>query len=95
MALVDLESLREGDIEILGRMPYSSNGTFLVEICGVSSDHGPGQAIYKPARGERPRLECCCAGPLAASRALTSVGRAGSVPPANACTPCADAPLVL
>ena len=54
MALVDLEALREGDIEILGRMPYSSNGTFLVEICGRSSDLGPGQAIYKPARGERP-----------------------------------------
>lgn len=54
MPLVDPASLAEGDIEILGRMPYSSNGTFLVSICGVSSDHGPVQAIYKPARGERP-----------------------------------------
>jgi uncharacterized repeat protein (TIGR03843 family) len=54
VGFVDLESLRRGEIEILGRMPYSSNGTFLVEICGASEDLRPGQAIYKPARGERP-----------------------------------------
>ncbi len=43
--------LRHGDIEILGRMPYSSNATFLVTV-----DNGDDrtQAIYKPERGERP-----------------------------------------
>jgi uncharacterized repeat protein (TIGR03843 family) len=46
-----LELLRRGELEVRGRMPYSSNATFLVDI-----DHdGLGaQAIYKPARGERP-----------------------------------------
>ncbi len=40
-----------GDIEVKGRMPWSSNATFLVEVCGA-----PGRcfAIYKPERGERP-----------------------------------------
>lgn len=43
--------LVEGEIEILGRMPYSSNGTFLVEV--RQSDQTT-KAIYKPLRGERP-----------------------------------------
>ncbi len=37
-------------MEILGRMPWSSNGTFLVAL----EDSGERQAIYKPLRGERP-----------------------------------------
>ncbi|WP_419920200.1 SCO1664 family protein [Candidatus Poriferisodalis sp.] len=43
--------LRSGEIEVLGRMPYSSNATFLIRI-----DHRetPTAAIYKPERGERP-----------------------------------------
>ena len=46
-----LQTLSTGDIEILGRMPYSSNGTFLVQVTlGESSTQG----IYKPLRGERP-----------------------------------------
>lgn len=45
------EVLRSGDIEIHGRMPYSSNGTFLVT---VHHARGRTQAIYKPERGERP-----------------------------------------
>jgi len=32
-------------------MPWSSNGTYLVEIC---SDSDPMRAVYKPGRGERP-----------------------------------------
>ena len=46
-----LALLAEGDLDILGRMPYSSNATFLVDVCheGVEA-----QAIYKPHRGERP-----------------------------------------
>jgi uncharacterized repeat protein (TIGR03843 family) len=46
-----LAALRDGDLEVLGRMPYSSNATFLVQVChdGVAS-----HAVYKPERGERP-----------------------------------------
>lgn len=43
--------LEDGEMEIEGRMPWSSNGTFLVQIrdgeCWT-------RAIYKPRRGERP-----------------------------------------
>lgn len=46
-----LETLRTGEIEVLGRMPHSSNATFLVQVTlGEIST----QAIYKPLRGERP-----------------------------------------
>ena len=38
-------------MEIEGRMPYSSNATFLVNL---TLDDARGQAIYKPLRGERP-----------------------------------------
>jgi uncharacterized repeat protein (TIGR03843 family) len=40
-----------GEIEILGRMPYSSNGTFLVDVRDGAESI---KAIYKPLRGERP-----------------------------------------
>lgn len=43
--------LEHGDFEILGRMPYSSNATFLVEL---RSEQEVLKAIYKPLRGERP-----------------------------------------
>jgi uncharacterized repeat protein (TIGR03843 family) len=43
--------LEHGELEILGRMPWSSNGTFLVEVC---LDGRRERAIYKPHRGERP-----------------------------------------
>jgi uncharacterized repeat protein (TIGR03843 family) len=48
---VTLELLRSGDIEVLGRMPWSSNATLLVEV-----RRGPDcqRAVYKPRRGERP-----------------------------------------
>ncbi len=47
-----LELLATGELEIVGRMPYSSNATFLVDL----ADGGElvAQAIYKPIRGERP-----------------------------------------
>lgn len=46
-----VEILRLGEIEVLGRMPFSSNATFLVEV----RHHGcSARAVYKPARGERP-----------------------------------------
>ena len=43
--------LLRGDIEIEGRMPYSSNATFLVHVVAGDRSH---PAIYKPTRGERP-----------------------------------------
>jgi uncharacterized repeat protein (TIGR03843 family) len=48
-----LELLRCGDMEVIGRMPWSSNATFLVEVsCGGGETSA--RAIYKPLRGERP-----------------------------------------
>lgn len=43
--------LSQGEVEILGRMPWSSNATLLVDVC-----HGGNllQGIYKPLQGERP-----------------------------------------
>jgi len=40
-----------GEIEVEGRMPWSSNATFLVH---VTCDEEQALAIYKPMRGERP-----------------------------------------
>ena len=46
-----IELLRAGGIDVKGRMPYSSNATFLVELClGGETTLG----VYKPVRGERP-----------------------------------------
>jgi uncharacterized repeat protein (TIGR03843 family) len=49
MELVD--HLTHGVLEIKGRMPWSSNGTFLAEITG---DDAAILGVYKPVRGERP-----------------------------------------
>jgi len=46
-----LTLLGTGDIEVKGRLPWSSNGTFLVDLC---LDGVTGTAVYKPLRGERP-----------------------------------------
>ncbi|MGI8758834.1 MAG: SCO1664 family protein [Acidimicrobiales bacterium] len=46
-----LSLLAEGDVELKGRMPWSSNQTFLVELAlGEVAALG----VYKPGRGERP-----------------------------------------
>jgi uncharacterized repeat protein (TIGR03843 family) len=42
--------LRRGDVVVKGRMPWSSNGTFLAELCLDGHD---ALAVYKPVRGER------------------------------------------
>jgi uncharacterized repeat protein (TIGR03843 family) len=42
--------LEHGEVEIKGRMPWSSNGTFLVGLCLAGAE---GLAVYKPVRGER------------------------------------------
>jgi uncharacterized repeat protein (TIGR03843 family) len=46
-----LTVLSEGEIEIQGRMPWSSNHTFLVTVRLDGADLA---AVYKPGRGERP-----------------------------------------
>ncbi len=46
-----LELLTLGEIEVLGRMPYSSNATFLVRLALAGVEGG---AIYTPLDGERP-----------------------------------------
>jgi uncharacterized repeat protein (TIGR03843 family) len=45
--------LATGDVDVKGRMPWSSNGTFLVE---ARSCEGEARClgVYKPERGERP-----------------------------------------
>lgn len=51
-AAASLEThLREGTVEVVGRMPWSSNGTFL---CEVEHEGTVLRAIYKPRRAERP-----------------------------------------
>lgn len=46
-----LTVLAEGQVELRGRLPWSSNATFLAQVC-----HGGTTipAVYKPGRGERP-----------------------------------------
>ncbi len=46
-----LELLAGGEVDLRGRMPYSSNATFLVDVTHEGLD---AQAVYKPVRGERP-----------------------------------------
>ncbi len=45
------EILGCGEVELLGRMPWSSNATFLIE---ARLDDRSARAIYKPHAGERP-----------------------------------------
>ncbi|CAN5577314.1 SCO1664 family protein [soil metagenome] len=46
-----LELLTRADMQIEGRMPWSSNATFLVDLC---HEGATAKAVYKPERGERP-----------------------------------------
>lgn len=46
-----LDLLGRGDITVKGRMPRSSNATFLVEL---ALDGATALAVYKPEQGERP-----------------------------------------
>jgi uncharacterized repeat protein (TIGR03843 family) len=45
------ELLRTGEVAVLGRLPWSSNATLLVEVC---DDVARSLAVYKPVAGERP-----------------------------------------
>lgn len=46
-----LTVLGRGEVELLGRMPWSSNQTYLAHLCLESTEF---QAVYKPHGGERP-----------------------------------------
>jgi uncharacterized repeat protein (TIGR03843 family) len=50
-AVTALGLLTRGEITVKGRLPWSSNATFLV---AVTLDGESGLAVYKPGRGERP-----------------------------------------
>ena len=45
--------LAAGEISMVGRMPWSSNATFLVDVDAPGKLDFPVQAVYKPVRGER------------------------------------------
>lgn len=44
-------TLEHGTLEILGRLPWSSNASFVVQVCFEDDET---VAVYKPVRGERP-----------------------------------------
>lgn len=46
-----LELLTEGELEVLGRIPWASNATLLARVCHHEANS---LAIYKPRRGEQP-----------------------------------------
>ena len=48
-----LAVLTSGEISMVGRMPWSSNATFLVDVDAPGELGFPVQAVYKPVRGER------------------------------------------
>lgn len=48
-----LAVLCAGEISMVGRMPWSSNATFLVDVEAPEELDFPVQAVYKPVRGER------------------------------------------
>lgn len=51
-----LRLLQTGTLEVAGLLPWSSNYTFLVQICGqpMNEESRQLEAVYKPRRGERP-----------------------------------------
>ena len=53
---VILNILQSGELEVAGLLPWSSNYTFMVQVCGSEVNGNPValSAVYKPRRGERP-----------------------------------------
>jgi uncharacterized repeat protein (TIGR03843 family) len=49
-----IDLLTRGTVELVGRMPWSSNATFLVRL---ALNEAEGQGIYKPERGEQPLMD--------------------------------------
>ncbi len=83
--------LATAPLEIVGRMQYSSNGTFFVRAAGEA---GEIPAVYKPRRGERPLWDfpsgTLCQREVAAYEVSRTLGW-GLVP----CTVLRDGPLGL
>ena len=74
-----LELLASGDVELEGRLPWSSNYSFLATVRGGDVQAG---AVYKPARGERPLWDFpggLCRREVAAYELSTALGL-GCVP---------------
>jgi hypothetical protein len=46
------DQLATAELEVVGRLPHSSNGTYLVR-CNPADSRTPPLAVYKPAAGER------------------------------------------
>jgi uncharacterized repeat protein (TIGR03843 family) len=53
-AVTNFDAMIDGEITVEGRMPWSSNATFLVQLSAPGSDEVALRAIYKPLKGERP-----------------------------------------
>jgi uncharacterized repeat protein (TIGR03843 family) len=49
-----LRALRDGDLEIEGRLSEASNLTLYCGLAGIDAPDGALHAVYKPIRGERP-----------------------------------------
>ncbi len=49
-----LAALETSNLNLLGQMPWSSNGTFLVDLVPPTPESDILQGVYKPGRGERP-----------------------------------------
>jgi uncharacterized repeat protein (TIGR03843 family) len=49
--MTDETLLREAPMQVLGRLPDSSNNALL---CSIATDGGPVRVVYKPQAGERP-----------------------------------------
>lgn len=81
MSESDLELLRQGELEILGRIVEASNATLL---CRVSDGTRVAHAVYKPVRGERPLWDFpdgTLAGREVAAYAVSEATGWGIVPP--------------
>ena len=88
--------LRTGEIEVLGRMPWSSNATFLVEVGRRSADdrgrerHAAGD--LQAARGASGRSGTSLTG-CTSARSRPTAGRCARLGPRARSPSCATAPL--
>jgi uncharacterized repeat protein (TIGR03843 family) len=49
--MIDEATLREAPLQVLGRLPDSSNNALL---CSIATADGPARVVYKPQAGEQP-----------------------------------------
>ena len=49
-----LEALRQGELDLIGRLPGASNATFLARVALADTADRELVCVYKPVRGERP-----------------------------------------